>query len=464
MNIGIMTSFEDNKIIFRLNLPIGLIDINEEEYFKLDDKIIYTCDEKNFDCNKFSMKINALKNIIKNNFSINEEIILTPHIPPSENNEKSFSFIKNNKEVELVFCVGDFKEIISALKNDDYPNLKIKFENSTDDITYKEFYDMYKKLNEIVEFINHYNLSPLEKVMLVYDIVKANEYKKEDKNESYGTSRNLNEIIKNDKIVCVGYSNLIDFLLTNLGIKSGVLFLRYENSKVGHERNYIYLNDDKYNIDGMFFLDATWDSRRNDNYIDNYTFFLKPIKFFKRYKSTEYVYSPSKFKLLEKSKEDLIKEIDNLDEINLMRFYISLSQLASEYKGFFDIISGIKPNSNEKAIRLIDEIIEKYNSIIPETAFKNALYRVRKIEYINGIFKQELTEEYIDEVCEKYYQNSAERKLLKALQLYKTPTLGNDLKISKAKSTEEDILRMRLLRAIKEKIDDKPDNDYIKKM
>ena len=38
---------------------------------------------------------------------------------------------------------------------------------------------MYNKLNEIIEFVKHYNLSPLERVMLVYDIVKSNKYRQE---------------------------------------------------------------------------------------------------------------------------------------------------------------------------------------------------------------------------------------------------------------------------------------------
>ena len=45
---------------------------------------------------------------------------------------------------------------------------------------------MYEKLNEIISFINYYNLSNLEKVLLIYDIVKANEYKKENKDDDYG--------------------------------------------------------------------------------------------------------------------------------------------------------------------------------------------------------------------------------------------------------------------------------------
>lgn len=464
MNINIFLNFENDKVTFSVSIPFDFIDINEEEYHKLDDKTFYTCENGKLDYNIFNRKIESIKNIIKNSFSINEEINTTLAIISSENNKPSFDFIKNNKDLEIIYDIEDFKEIIDNLKDDNYPNLKIIFKNSDNIITYKEFYDMYKKLNEIVDFINHYNLSPLEKVMLVYDIVKANEYKKENKNENYGISRNLNEIIKNDKIVCVGYANLIDFLLKNLGIKSNTILLEYENKNVGHERNYIYLKDDKYDIDGVFFLDATWDSKKNDNYLDNYACFLKPLHFFKRLRPQEHVVTPNKFKLLEKSKEELIKYMNNVKDMELVRFSITLSQLVSEYKPGFGTVLGMGEDSNEKLTNMISEIMEKYCKRIKESAFKNALYRVRKIEFINGILKKEITEEYIDEVCTKYYSDNAEIKLLKALNMYDKPTLSKDLKYSKAKTTKEDILRMRLLRAIKEKINDKPDNDYIRKM
>lgn len=464
MDINIFANFQDNKIIFTLSLPIDFIDIDEENYRKLDDKIIYICDDTTIDYDDFNKKVETLKKIIKKCFSIDDEINIKNNIIYTEDNTNAYEFIKQNKDLEIIFRVSDFKEIIEVLKDEDYPNLKISFKNSDDNISYKEFYNMYKKLNEIVEFINHYNLSPLEKVMFVYDIVKANEYKKENKNDSYGTSRNLNEIINNDKIVCVGYANLIDFLLKNLGVKSNTIILGYQDKNVQHERNYIYLKDDKYNIDGMFFLDATWDSKKNDSYIDNYFYFLKPLNFFRRVKPSEYVVRPSKFKVLEKNKVELISYIKTLEGMEAISFSITLSQLINEYNPNVGVILGAGNSSNEKMVHMTTEILDKYCKRISEETFKNALYRVRKIEYITGILKQEVNEEYIDSVCDRYYGNSTEVKLLKALNMYDRPTLAKDLENSKAETAEKDMLRMRLLRAIKEKIDDKPQNDYIKKM
>lgn len=464
MNVSTSICFENNKIIFYLSLPSEFYDINEDKYLELDHKIIYVCDSTKIDYNELNWKIDNLKKIIQKSFLIENEINITHDIFVLDSNTLTYEFIKQNKNLELTIHINDFKEIIETLKDNDYPNLKIKFKNSTEEISYKEFYDMYKNLNEIVEFINHYNLSPLEKIMLVYDIVKANKYKTENKNDSSGVSRNLNEIINNDKIVCVGYANLIDFLLNNLGITCGTISLRYKNKENGHRRNYIYLKDDKYDIDGVFFLDATWDSNKNDNYIDNYNYFLKPFNFFRHINPNEFVYSPNKFKILEKRKDELIEYINTLEEFDLIGFGMTLTQLIKEYNPNIGVILSSNSEDKNKIINMVEEIIERYYQTIKESAFKNALYRVRKIEYINGIFRQDLTEEYIDSVCERYYGNNPETRLLKIIGIYDKPTLSTDLETAKAETVEEDMLRMRLLRAIKSEINDTPQNNYIRKM
>lgn len=468
MNIDFFADFEDNKIVFTLYLPIHFIDKNENKYRELDNKIIYESNNINIDLDAFFKQVETLALTINNSFYNGKLMNYKPdikiHILDDENNKTAFDFIKANKNLQIILDINDFKETINNLKSDEYPNLKINFKNSDKNISYKQFLAMYNKLNEIVEFINHYNLSPLEKVLLVYDIVKANEYKKEDKGENYGVSRNLNEIIKNDKIVCVGFANLIDFLLKNLDIKSNTIILGYKTSERQHKRNYIYLKDDKYNIDGMFFLDSTWDSKKDDKYLDNYVFFLKPLNFFKLFRNDEYVVSPTKFKFLENSKEEIISYINNLNEFSKIELSLILSQLIKEYDPSVDIMMNINNKSANEILDIAIQIQKKYNKRISEEAFKNALYRVRKIEYINGILKNELSEKHINEVCNKYYKNTSEVKLLKALNLYEAPTLDKDLNESKASSTEEDLLRMRLLKAIKEKINDKPENDYIKKM
>ena len=109
-------------------------------------------------------------------------------------------------------------------------------------------------------------------------------------------------------------------------------------------------------------------------------------------------------------------------------------------------------------------VFKLYSKTIKESVFKNALYKIRKIEYINGIIDYEPTEEIIDNVCNRYFKETSEIRLLKVLNLYEEPTLDKVLKEAKANSVEEDLLRMRFLKALKNEIGDLPENDFIKKM
>jgi len=240
--------------------------------------------------------------------------------------------------------------------------------------------------------------------------------------------------------------------------------MRYKNKNVGHERNYIYLKDDKYNINGVFFLDATWDSKRNNEYLDNYRYFLKPFNFFKAVTPTEEIISPTKFQLLEKNKEEMFSYVDNLSEFDFIKLSVVLSQLIKEYDKSVGPIFSVQNKTKEEIINIINEIIKNYNKTIPEEAFKNALYRVRKIEYINGILNKKLTEADIDKICQEYYKNYNQIKFLKLFNIYEKPNVDKELEESKASSTEEDLLRMRFLRALKTKLNDFPENDFIKKM
>lgn len=468
MDVEIFAEFNNDKVTLKLSLPLDFIEKNADEYINLENKVIYQSSKLTINHEVLNNNLDALLIKIKNIFYDENFVIVDKkiniHILDSENNKIAFNFIKNNKDLNIVMAISDFKEITDILKDGEYPNFKIRFKNSEDLISYKDFYKMYNKLNEIIKFVNYYNLSPLEKIMLIYDIVKSNEYRKENSNESYGASRNLNEIINNDKIVCVGFSNLMDFLLKNLNIQSNTMIIGYTDKKSLHERNFLYLKDEKYNIDGLFFLDATWDSKKNEEYLDNYTFFLRGFNFFKNFKPAEYIITPTKFQILEKNEKELEEYINGFKNSDFIRLSITLSQLIKEYDPSVGFIINLQDKSVKEIINIIVKIQKKYNKKISENAFKNALYRVRKIEYINGILKKELTEEDINKAYNNYYKYNPEIKLLKALNLYEEPTLDSDLEISKAKTVEEDLLRMRLLKALKEKINDKPENDYIKKM
>ena len=252
------------------------------------------------------------------------------------------------------------------------------------------------------------------------------------------------------------------FILTNLDIKCKSAIYDYsDKNNIGHQRNFVHLIDNKYNIDGIFFLDATWDSRKNDGYLDNYQFFLKPFRFFKFITKTENIISPDKFSILEKSNEEILKEFDKPMNFKAIA---SICMLNNEINPNELSLPNLFSKSKEELKEIASNVLLKFNKKININAFKNALYKVRKIEYINGIIDKPLNESDIDSICNKYYKENSETKLLKVLGLYQKPTLDKDLKEAKASSIEEDLLRMKLLKSMKAKLNDLPTNDYIKRM
>lgn len=464
MNINISVIFEEDKIVFYLNLPYDLFEKNEEQFNLLDNEIIYKCYNSNIDYNLLMDKIKIILNHINKIFSINCKFHNFSIIEDYMNNKDIYNFIRNNKSLSICFNTNNFIELINELKDNEYPNLKISFKNSEEEISYKEFYNMYMKLKQIKDFIKYYKLSPLEQIMLVYDIVKSNEYKKENNNESYNKSRDLNQIINSDKIVCVGFTNLIDFLLNNLGFNTGFITLGYDNKKEKHIRNYIHLKDDKYNIDNIFALDATWDSKKNNNYLDNYYYFLKPIRNFFYIKENEEIIYPSYFQMLKYNKTNFIEEMNKIKEEDDKKFALTLSNFINRFNDEIVIFINFMNKSDEEINKILEDIYSKYNRKISENIFKSALYKVRRIEYLNKIINFIPDEEYIDSVCRKYYQITPEIKFLRAMEIIETPNLNKDLEEASASSVEEDLLRIRFLRTLKTQINDFSENDYIKKM
>lgn len=114
------------------------------------------------------------------------------------------------------------------------------------------------------------SLSPLEKYLAAYLMtIKFAPYKEEKNGDKAYASRAVYEFINKDsdiRIVCAGYVNLLRELLYRMDIKDTVswgVYARHEGAGHfdNHARMIIHLTDPKYNIDGIYMSDPTWDSR-----------------------------------------------------------------------------------------------------------------------------------------------------------------------------------------------------------
>ena len=130
--------------------------------------------------------------------------------------------------------------------------------------TLEEFSAMRETIDWFNELVQSANLSPAETLLFAYDIMKTFKYK--ENNENKDQSRYLHNIVMSEYIVCVGYAKFMEQLLKENGIAAeeiGVSCNIDKQQPDGHARNLVRLDDDKYDIHGVFCIDATWDSTRD---------------------------------------------------------------------------------------------------------------------------------------------------------------------------------------------------------
>ena len=154
------------------------------------------------------------------------------------------------------------------------------------DYPLSEYLKEDKRLDKMVESIINSSLSPLERYIAVYNIVKNyKEYKENENNKE--ESRKLRYILDNEYMVCVGFAKLLEVLCKRVGISCEEFSVTVDTSydkgfteeevsvtQVGHARNLISIDDDKYGVHGIFMADPTWD---NDTKNDDLNYALTPI-------------------------------------------------------------------------------------------------------------------------------------------------------------------------------------------
>lgn len=159
------------------------------------------------------------------------------------------------------------KDILNLLRNQQIHENVFFYDkyNEGKEMTLKELIEMYNKLLTLIKDVKDKNYSPAEKLFYAYNIVKSRIYKKEEKHEDETISRNLAEILKCKKIVCEGFANFLLGLCDVLEIPTEkIIWIHKSKRKAGHDTVAVYLNDEKYNIHGIFAIDPTWDSKQNE--------------------------------------------------------------------------------------------------------------------------------------------------------------------------------------------------------
>lgn len=294
-----------------------------------------------------------------------------------------------------------YKKLIEnfGVENINEFNVYIDYQKNNSPILISMVYKISCIINAVVEEINSYDLSPLEKIMFVYDRVKYRLY--EDDLDDINSSRDLDKVLNGDKIVCAGYSNLFTAVLTSLGINS----IPVIDLNIKHQRSLAYIKDAKYNIDGVYAFDPTWDKRKNKddiNYIDRYDYFLMPLV-----RSMNSCYCEIS-ELLELDKETILKIIDGKDMDSALKVLDRLNILFTLVDAKY--IPDDKYYVVEEIAKQYDRAICKYYSNeISFEDFINLLYRVRVVESTSGMINN-INKDNIRETSIKRYMNVNKKK------------------------------------------------------
>lgn len=148
----------------------------------------------------------------------------------------------------------------------------------------KQVKNTIANVKDLSQKIKQHNFSPLETLLNAYIKVTNKVYQYEDKNQDFPDSRSVFGVTNSSKIVCAGYIELLNAILDNIEEKNIELFrnavMTYKNNEKvsGHISSIVYLKDDKYNIDGYYYLDPTNDSKKEGESDLRLNYFLVPLK------------------------------------------------------------------------------------------------------------------------------------------------------------------------------------------
>lgn len=337
------------------------------------------------------------------------------------------------KNIEIFIYDKNYKKKFDNYLNnnileDTFNNIHLKLGYNS--VTLNNYISCEKILNNIIK--PALNLSPLEKYVYAYNVTKHFKEYKEDENNKRN-ARDLYKVLNNDYMVCVGFSQLLSDLLDKLNLNSvGLDIVVYsEESSGGHRRNYVYLKDDKYDIDGFYFSDPTFDKDFiEDKY--NHMLFTDKKNTFSIYienLTEQLVFNSSSIFEFNRNYNICLQRL-NIENKDLLKYIIdTIKELDPNYikdlRNRFKIIKGsisiyVDDKKYNKMLMLKNElgkyIVSKVNKEIDKEKIKNAIRVIYDKFY--GFSDKNKMDEYLEKVFE--YNEERESQVFPLLEKNKT--------------------------------------------
>jgi len=264
--------------------------------------------------------------------------------------------------------------------------------------------------------INGKELSPLEKYYVAYSYVTRFDYS-ESSADLYN-SRNLIKVLNGNKIVCVGYAQMLSALCDRLGIDCKVQAVGFDKAELNHMNCQVTIKDKKYGVDGTFYADPCFDSSSRGktsishaliSYSDIPKVFVSHwVKF-----NDEETYNPS---------NNVSTSGETLDEIKkgLSEFLYSQKEHFSAYidKCISDRKNHLitRPASKKEMHEIIDKIIEDCLIKVSYGKMKSH-FNAYESKIMDKIAREDLAE-MILEHCKKKNIEEFKEKLYEEMKTY----------------------------------------------
>lgn len=341
------------------------------------------------------------------------------------------SFLESyDKDIFINLKTNSFKiEDIETLKKFDFKKDPLISHEYNNDHYYplKDFSDSLQMVLKIKSLAEKFDLSEIEKLMFIFDVIKDRVYIKEEGNNS----RDLNKVIKDESgsIVCSGFANIFSSVANFLGIKTEKRYYRKDNENVGHVTNICYINDKTYNYRGILEFDTTWDCKhnKNDKNEDSYHFFGKSLNNSVRVKK--------KIDNLEVDTVLGLTSIDNvdkaydlynrlkvnffaqplLDRILTIYKYLGDSKKIEEIIKLKKLIEEKNEIKEEDIEKLVFEINNFKNQGLNGEIFLHSFLKVRRIEHYLNPKKYNYGKDTIVKIYNSKFSKSKDTKLLESI-------------------------------------------------
>lgn len=316
--------------------------------------------------------------------------------------------------------------------------LLILMKNNSELVSFEVCRRTIMTVENIIMKINAHNFSPFEAIMYAYDIVRDHKYHEENEMENPNIYRDLSSVLFGDKIVCAGFTNILDALLNRLGIASIPYYLSDTKSDYWHMRVAAFVKDDKYGLKGIYYFDPTWDSREDDTdrFLNSYCYFAKTKKEIEALQNGQYEdmtfgnFSREYLKELKRAvakREPYNFPKNKKTDIDAVAFLVDGIHLDLDY-------------IRKRTLIKIEEYLDYIDRPIDEKTYLKAFFEVRKVQYYENPERFSFS---LEDLTEIYYNSGWDTQ--DDTPLSGTPT--DDSKQSELKTfVEEEELEKKMVR------------------